>query len=189
MLALTHADEKANANSALKTIRKIHLTRPSVCTLLFCCRAAAIAFAPSSPTRLLFCKTHVGPHTRRRKSKREFSTKNHPQNSSYKGQRLHAAVIMQSGSNRLRSLVADLVEHLQNSCWPSRTRRRKSKREFSTKNHPQNSSYKGQRLHGAVLLQSGSNRLRSLVADLVVGLQNSCWPSRTPTKKQTRIQH
>jgi hypothetical protein len=61
MLALTHADEKANAHSALKNIRKIHLTRISVRTLLFCCRAAAIAFAPSTPTWLPPCKTHVGP--------------------------------------------------------------------------------------------------------------------------------
>ena len=128
MLALTHADEKANANSALKTIRKIHLTRFSHCTLLFCCRAAAIAFAPSSPTWLPPCKTHVGPHARRRKSKRECSTKNHPQNSSYKVQRLHAAVLLQSGSNRLRSLVADLVAALQNSCWPSRTPTKKQTR-------------------------------------------------------------
>jgi hypothetical protein len=29
MLAITHADEKANANSAIKTIHKIHLTRSS----------------------------------------------------------------------------------------------------------------------------------------------------------------
>jgi hypothetical protein len=128
MLALTHADEKANANSALKTIRKIHLTRLSSCTLLFCCRAAAIAFAPSSPTWLPYCKTHVGPHARRRKSKREFCSKNHPQNSSYKVQRLHAAVLLQSGSNRLRSLVADLVAVLQNSCWPSRTPTKKQTR-------------------------------------------------------------
>jgi hypothetical protein len=55
--------------------------------------------------------------------------------------------------------------------------------------HPQNSSYKVQLLHTAAVLQSGSNRLRSLVADLVALLQNSCWPSRTPTKKQARIQH
>jgi hypothetical protein len=76
MLALKHGDEKANANSALKTIRRIHLTRDSVCTLLLCCRAAAIAFASSSPTWLSLCKTHVGPQARRRKSKREFGTKN-----------------------------------------------------------------------------------------------------------------
>jgi hypothetical protein len=75
MLALTHADEKANANSALKTIRKIHLTSQNVCMLLFCCRAAAIAFAPSSPTWLPPCKTHVGSNARQRKSKREFSSK------------------------------------------------------------------------------------------------------------------
>jgi hypothetical protein len=56
------------------------------------------------------------------------------------------------------------------------------------KKEPKNSSYKVQRVHVVVLLQSGSNRLRSLVADLVVGLQNSCWPSRTAMKKQTRMQ-
>jgi hypothetical protein len=50
MLALTHADEKANANSALNK---------------------------------------------------------HPQNSSYKVQPLHAAIMLQSGGNRLRSLVAN----------------------------------------------------------------------------------
>jgi hypothetical protein len=73
MLALTHADEKANANSALKHIRKIHLTSHSVSKLMLCCRAAAIAFAPSAPIRLTHCKTHVGHHARRRKRKREFS--------------------------------------------------------------------------------------------------------------------
>jgi hypothetical protein len=52
----------------------------------------------------------------------------------------------------------------------------------------QNSSYKVQLLHAAVVLQSGSNRLRSLGAASVNALQNSCWPSRTPTKTQTRIQ-
>jgi hypothetical protein len=55
--------------------------------------------------------------------------------------------------------------------------------------HPQNSSYKVQSMYAAVVLQSGSNCLHSLVADLVAVLQNACWPSRTPTKKQTRIQH
>ncbi len=67
------------------------------------------------------CKTHVGPHARRRKSKRAFSTEKHPRNPSYKVQRLHAAVLLQSGSNCLRSLDADLVVALQKSCWPSRT--------------------------------------------------------------------
>jgi hypothetical protein len=65
----------------------------------------------------------------------------------------------------------------------------KSKREFRTKKHPQKLSYKVQNLQAAVLLQSGSNRLRSLVADLVILLQNSCWPSRTAIEKQTRIQN
>jgi hypothetical protein len=55
------------------------------------------------------------------------------------------------------------------------------------KKQPQNSSYKVQRLHAAVLLQSGSNSLRSLVADLVAVLQNLCRPSRTAMKKQTQI--
>jgi hypothetical protein len=59
----------------------------------------------------------------------------------------------------------------------------KGKRKFSTEKHPQNSSYKAQPLHAAVLLQSGGNRLRALVSDLVAALQNSCWSSRTPTKK------
>ncbi len=59
----------------------------------------------------------------------------------------------------------------------------------ANKEQPQNPSYKAQRLHAAVLLQSGSNILSSLVADLVEGLQNSCWPSRTPMKRQTRILH
>ena len=49
----------------MKNNHKIHLTRTSDCTLLFCCRAAAIAFAPSSPIWLPLCKTHVGPHARR----------------------------------------------------------------------------------------------------------------------------
>jgi hypothetical protein len=52
----------------------------------------------------------------------------------------------------------------------------------------QNSSYKVQRLHAAVLLQSESNRIRSVVADSVVELQNSGRPSCTPTKNKTRIQ-
>jgi hypothetical protein len=53
---------------------------------------------------------------------------------------------------------------------------------------PQNSSYKVQLLHAAVLVQSGSNGLCTLVADLIVALQNSCWPSCAATKKQPQIQ-
>jgi hypothetical protein len=56
----------------IKINSKIHLTRFSVCTLLFCCRAVAIAFAPSSPTLLQPCKTHVGPQARRSKSKSQL---------------------------------------------------------------------------------------------------------------------
>jgi hypothetical protein len=53
MLALTHGDEKKQTQiQQTKINRKIHLTRYRVCTLLFCCKAAAIAFAPSSPIRL-----------------------------------------------------------------------------------------------------------------------------------------
>jgi hypothetical protein len=61
----------------------------------------------------------------------------------------------------------------------------KANANSANKEQPQNPSYKQQRLHAAVLLQSGSKRLRSLVADSVAVLQNSCWPSRTPMKKQT----
>jgi hypothetical protein len=35
---------------------------------------------------------------------------------------------------------------------------------------------------------AGDDAAHGSDADLVVVLQNSCWPSRTPTKKQTRIQ-
>ena len=52
----------------------------------------------------------------------------------------------------------------------------------------ENSSYKEKLLHAAVLMQSGSNRNRSVVADLVAVLQNSCQPSRTETKEKTQIQ-
>jgi hypothetical protein len=48
----------------------------------------------------------------------------------------------------------------------------KEKKNSAHKKQPQNLSYKGQRPHDAVLLQSGSNSLRSLVADVVVALQN-----------------
>jgi hypothetical protein len=41
--------------------QKIHLTRFSSCTLLFSFRAAAIAVAPSLPTLLQACNTHVSP--------------------------------------------------------------------------------------------------------------------------------
>jgi hypothetical protein len=36
---------------------------------------------------------------------------------------------------------------------------------------------------------AGDDAAHGSDADLVVALQNSCWPSRTPTKKQTRIHH
>jgi hypothetical protein len=84
--------EKNKSEFSTENIRKIHLTRSSVRTLLFCCKAAASAFAPSSPNWFSFCKTHVGPHARRRKSNRAFSTENIRKNSYYKLQRLHAAV-------------------------------------------------------------------------------------------------
>jgi hypothetical protein len=186
MLALTHADEKANANSALKNIRKIHLTRYSLCTLLFRCRAAAIAFTPSSPISLHLCKTHVGPHTRRANAHSALKNirKIHLTRSSVCTLLFccRAAAIAFAPSSRMKVLTCKT--HVD-----PHTRRRKSKRSFGTEKHPKNSSYKVQRLHAAVLLQSGSNRLRSLVADEVVDLQNSCWPSHTPTKKQTLIRH
>jgi hypothetical protein len=189
MLAITHADEKANANSALKNIRKIHLTRYSSLTLLLCCRAAAIAFAPSSPIPLLSCKTHVGPHARRRKSKREFSTKQTSTKFSLQGLESArcccVAERQQSPSlprRQLRCRTAKLMLAITHAD-------EKANANSALNKHPQNSSYKVQLLHAAVVLQSGSNRLRSLVADSVTVLQNSCWPSRTPTTKQARIQH
>ncbi len=155
-----------------------------------CCRAAAIAFAPSSPIRFSFCKTHVGHyHARRRKSKREFSTK-----------QTSAKLVLQDTASAHCCCVAERQQS------PSPPRRRlgcrpaklmlalthadeKASANSALNKHPQKSSYKVQLQQAAVLLQSGSNRLRSLGADLVAALQNSCWPSRTPTKKQTRIQH
>jgi hypothetical protein len=65
-----------------------------------------------------------------------------PQNPSYKVQRLHAAVLLQSGSKRLCSLDADLVPVLQNSCWPSRTPMKKANMNSANKEQPQNPSYK-----------------------------------------------
>ena len=103
-------------------------SKNTVVSLMLCRMQAMMRHTAATPTWLPSCKTHVGPHAGRRKSKREFSTKNHPQNSSYKVQRLHAAVLMQSGSNRLRSLVADSVHALQNSCRPSRTATKKQTR-------------------------------------------------------------
>jgi hypothetical protein len=89
---------------------------------------AMMRHTAATPIRLQCCKTHVGPHARRRKSKRDFSTKDHPQKLSYKVQRLYATVVLQSGSNCLRSLDADSVVTLQNSCWPSRTPTKKQAR-------------------------------------------------------------
>jgi hypothetical protein len=46
--------------------------------------------------------------------------------------------------------------------------------------------------HGSqldVVQDAGDDAALSSDAELVAALQNSCWPSRTPTKKQTRIQH
>ena len=40
-----------------------------------------------------------------------------------------------------------------------------------------------------VVQDAGDDAAHGSDADSVVELQNSCWPSRTPTKKQTRIQH
>jgi hypothetical protein len=53
-------------------------------------------------------------------------------------------------------------------------RDKKSNTISATQKEPQNSSYKVQLLHAAVLLQTEGNRLRSLVANSVVVLQNPC---------------
>ena len=110
------------------------------------------------------------------------------ENSSYKAQGPHAAVLMQSGSNRARSLVADMVAALENSGRPSRTETKNKTQIIADEKLQENSSYKGQLLNAAVLQQSGSNRGRSFGADFVAVLQNSCRPSRTETKNKTQIQ-
>jgi hypothetical protein len=40
-----------------------------------------------------------------------------------------------------------------------------------------------------VVPDASDDAAHSSDADFVAVLQNSCWPSRTPTKNQTRIQH
>jgi hypothetical protein len=95
---------------------------------------------------------------------------------------------MQSGSNRARSLVADMVAALENSGRPSRTETKNKTQIIADEKLQENSSYKGQLLNAAVLQQSGSNRGRSFGADFVAVLQNSCRPSRTETKNKTQIQ-
>jgi hypothetical protein len=47
------------------------------------------------------------------------------------------------------------------------------------------------KVHGGkldVVQDAGDDAAHGSDADSVAALQNSCWPSRTPTKKQTRIQ-
>jgi hypothetical protein len=150
---------------------------------------AIMRHTAATPTWLRYCKTHVGPHARRRKSKREYST-----------EKTSTKFILQDTDPVRCCYVAEQRQ------LPSLPRRRlgcptaklmsalthadeKASANLALKKHPQNSSYKPQRLYAAVMLQSSGNCLRSLVTDLVVALQNSCQPSRTPKKKQTRIQH
>jgi hypothetical protein len=99
-------------------------------------------------------------------------------------------VVQDEGDEAAHSSDADLVATLQNSCWPSRTVMKNKTQDANSADtkKQENSSYKVQCLHAAVPLQSGSNRHRSVVADSVVELQNSCQPSRTETKNKTRIQ-
>jgi hypothetical protein len=118
MSALMHDDEKKTRNQHIKNNHKNHLTRPSVCTLLFCVRAAAIAFAPKSPTWLLSCKNSCRPSrtAMKKQTRNQQINSKQSQNSYYKVQRLHAAVLLQSGGNSFCSFVADSVFELQNSC-------------------------------------------------------------------------
>jgi hypothetical protein len=101
------------------------------------------------------------------------ATQKQPQNSSYKVQLLHAAVLLQSGRNRLRSPVAELVAVLQKLTLEIPLRDETATANSAHQKEPQNSSYKIQPLYAAVLLQSGGNCLRSFVArpHLVVVLQ------------------
>jgi hypothetical protein len=135
----------------------------------------------------MLCKTHVGPHERRRKNKCEFST-----------EQTSAKFILQ-GSASARCCCD--AERQQSPLLPRRRlgycpaklmlaithANEKANANSALNKHTQNSSYKVQLIHAAVVMQSGSNRLRSLGADSVKALQNSRWSSRTPTKKQTRI--
>jgi hypothetical protein len=56
MLALMHADKKANANSALKTIRKIHDILQGTASAR-CCFVAERQQSPSLPRRRLGCRS------------------------------------------------------------------------------------------------------------------------------------
>jgi hypothetical protein len=138
---------------------------------------------------LLFCKTHVGPHARRRKSKREFSTEQTSKKFILQGS-ASAHCYCEAERQQLPSL-----HQRQHGCRAAKLMLalthadEKANANSALNKHPQNSSYKVQILYAAVVFQSGSDRLRSLLANMVMFLQNSCWPSRTPTKKQTRIQH
>jgi hypothetical protein len=109
---------------------------------------------------LPYCKTHVGlAHGDEKHDANSADTKEQ-QNSSYKEQLLHAAVLLQSGSNRLRSVVADLVAVLQNSCRPSRTEMKNKTRIQQIKH---NESHKVQSLHSADFAQFHARRKRSAI--------------------------
>ena len=99
-------------------------------------------------------------------------------------------VAQNAGDDAAHSSDADLVAALQNSCWPSRTVMKNKTQDANSADtkEQENSSYKAQGPHAAVLMQSGSNRARSLVADMVAALENSGRPSRTETKNKTQIQ-
>jgi hypothetical protein len=61
--------------------------------------------------------------------------------------------------------------------------------KFSSKKHPQTSSYKGQNLHALILTQTIAESGRPRGADLVVALHNLRQLSRMTTEKEQQIQH
>jgi hypothetical protein len=140
MLALTHADEKANANSALNKHPQFILQGSAPAR---CCCDAERQQSPSLLRRRLGCCsaklmlviTHADE-----KANANSALNKHPQNSSYKVQLLYAAAALQSSSNRLRSISADLVAVLQNSCWSSCTPTKKQTRiqRLAAKTQPHN---------------------------------------------------
>jgi hypothetical protein len=150
--------------------------------LTLCRMLAMMRHTAATSNRFMLCKTHVGPHARRRKSKREFSTKQTSAKFILQGTAAarcyYVAERQQSPSLPRRQLgccTAKLMLALTHAD-------EKANANSALSKYPQNSSYKVQLLHAAIMLQSGGNRLRSLVADFVAVLQNSCWPSRTTTK-------
>jgi hypothetical protein len=89
--ALTHHDKKRNEKSAGENNPKLHLTRYSICKLLFPSSAAAIDFAPSSPIWLSLCTAHVSAGAESSKQHAENTQQKQNRKKYYKVQCLHSA--------------------------------------------------------------------------------------------------